>query len=671
MKLNSSSVGSVDASSHTLGCSRRRLALELAAGVAILFLVYLAAAIRIASFHAVWSPDCGARLIQVESILRHWPHWWVSYPAHALDPLHQNSPLYFYEFQHGSHIYVFYSFLFALISAIGFHFFGYVGLAILPMFSGIVASLAVYGLARRLRMRYPLAPMLIFGLVTPMALYSVVFWDHAVTTCVAVVSLYLAVTAVTSRRPWLWFAAGAALGAGLWIHEILIPCLPALIAAAWWTRRYHRWLVSAGLALTGFALLTLPLAIANQFFYGTPFGPHLSNNHLGSTGAIFGFLGHVNWWGPGALYTLFAWGDSNPGYTWQLRQWLNNPSPELRFEIHASYWLAAPVLLWIVLAVSGMWLRRYPITFRNLRIAIPGWPFALIAFAGLIADGGWVYTHADWPHSLFYACPLLAIAFGAFGGFRSASAQNPGSETNGKPDQRSSSVTLRRRAAAATANAETDSHPTSVVGPEPVSLAGMIAVATLVYTLAALLNPALGGSEWGSRYLLITTPALSLFAWAAAEKLLPKPGLSGGWLPGARPLLIGMALILATSVALQIHGFGVVSMMHRSNHQIAAAIERSPDRVIVTDVWWAPLDAAAVFQQKLIVYAGIDIAGGPIHPMPPLAQRMKAAGYRTYTLVGYSPWDLSNFTRPYGYLPISGTYQALPFGLAMARYGML
>src|SRR6185437_13485516 len=55
--------------------------LVVAGCLVLIFGVYWWLAAQLAAFHSVWSPDCGARLIQVQAVLQHWPHWWVSYPA--------------------------------------------------------------------------------------------------------------------------------------------------------------------------------------------------------------------------------------------------------------------------------------------------------------------------------------------------------------------------------------------------------------------------------------------------------------------------------------------------------------------------------------------------------------------------------------------------------------
>jgi len=571
--------------------------------------IYVLGALWFAKTGAIWSPDCGARLIQIESILRHPPQWWISYPAAVLDPEHQNSALSFYEYTHGGRTYVFYSFMFALLNAPLFQAFGYFGLAILPLLGGLGAVAATYALGRRLQLRNPLAPALIAGLVTPLALYSVVFWDHAILTGLATLAIYLALTGAVQDRGRYWLLAGIVLGAGLWLHEILAPYVPALILGAWWLRSRHRWLRHSGLMVLGVLVFAIPLLAVNTKVYGTPMGPHLGNNRLGSPGAILDFLLTPAEWGPGALYTLIGWGDASPGFTWQLRDWLAHPNAKFQEEINASLWMAVPLAAWLLLALTGWW-RRW-------------WPATLLVALGLVANSVWVFRHPDWAHSPFLACPLLLLAFWA---------------------------PLRNRA-----SQEESSHTRTALLQALVLING-------IYTLMNLLKPTLGGTEWGSRHLLSIYPSLVLLGWAAVEQLLPATGEST-WRPGTKPLVAIAGLLLVISVPLLAHGTKTVYGMHRNNRAMADVIRNCPDDVVVTSVWWSGMNGASAFFDKKLLYAG-----DAQHPAPPLFERMRANGVRSYTLIGFSPWDLSTFSGPVGYMPVQGTDRQAPLGLATGRY---
>lgn len=617
---------------------RPGVALEIMALLGIL-VVYVAGAAWYAAQGTVWSPDSGARLLQVQAILEHGPAWWISYPAEALDPKHQNSSLSFFGFSHGGRTFIFYSFLFAQLSAFFYGHFGFFGLAVLPMLGGLGAAVASLTTARLLQLRFPVAPMLLTALATPVVLFSMVFWDHSVTTGIASGALYLALRGIATRRAWLWFASGALLGLGLWLHEILVPYVPALLAGAWWARRHHRWVPACALLVAGTLSMVIPLAFINSHVYGTPFGPHLSNNKLGSPGAIAQFMLSPSQWGPGALYTLFGWGDVSPAFTWQLNDWLAHPWPELQYQVRASMWMSIPFVAWMVLAASGWWRRLW-------------WLCGLI-FIGIAASCVWVLRHDMTPHSSFLVCPLLLLAFGV-----------------ARPR-------LRPRSKHASSAAEAEE---AEGASNPRLLGQTLALVTAVYTMLTLVKPTLGGIEWGTRHLLSTVPALTVLAWSAIESLLPEAeggeaeggepargGPSGRgmkWQPGARPLL-GMAGAMAVlSVALQVHGVRIVHEIHVRNRVLSDAIASAPDEIIVSTVWWAAMSGATAYNQKKILYAG-----DPDHPAGPLFSLMAQRGVRTFTLVAPDPRNLSDMARPLGYIPIRGTVRPASYGLYLNRFG--
>jgi hypothetical protein len=596
----------------------RRFPVGLAVSTLGILALYVFLALQFAGMRSIWSPDCGARLIQVLSLQRHWPEWWITYPGEALDPNWQNSPLGFYEYHHDGRTYIFYSFLFALISGGLFRQLGYFGLAVLPILGGMTAALSSYGMARALRLRFPLVPMLLTALATPMLHYSVVFWDPAVTAGLATAALFAAVQAVKTGRAGLWTMSGMLVGLGLWFHEIILPLVPGLVLGAIYVYR-RKALFPAALVVIGVALLVLPLAAINTAVYGTPMGPHLHNNQLGSGTAILRQVTDPTFFGPGAFYTLFGWGFANPGYTWDLKQWILY-RPEVRHEMNVSLLMAVPIVLWAWLGLSGAWSRR------------GWWVVSLLLFAGMVADGVWVMLPETIPHSVFHACPVLALAFGGYAALRGRN------RTEGPA---AASDPVRR-------------------------LPGLIGLMAVVHTIVTVLSPALGGGEWGTRFLLISTPIMSLFAAAALEHVLPPPGgvaTPAAWRPGTPGLLAGMAALLVTTLIVQGIGIDRVMGIHRANRRIADDLLKVPEPAVVSTAWWAALNAAPVWYDKQFFFAG-----DALHPAPALFSRMDRADVRGYVLLGASPLHLSDFARAAGYLPDEGSVRQTGMHLVLCRY---
>jgi hypothetical protein len=267
--------------------------------------------------------------------------------------------------------------------------------------------------------------------------------------------------------------------------------------------------------------------------------------------------------------------------------------------------MAIPLILWVPLATTGLW--------RQARWLATG---VLLVMAG---SAWWVLTHNEWPHSPFYATPALALAFLA---------------------------PLRR--------GEADE------GDRRRDLLQAVALVTLLYTFVTLLKPTLGGTEWGSRHLLSVLPALILLAWAAVEWMVRRER------DPAQPVLAAGAALLVLSVAILIHGMQVVHRMHANTRRLTDAVLRNPDEVIVTTVWWAPLNMAPAYPEKKLVFAG-DVE----HPAPQLFTRMRAQGVRTFSVLSYNPEDLMAFAIPVGYAPIEGATQELPLRLWTQRYALV
>ena len=599
---------------------RSRFALPIA--LAAVCCCYIVLAGLFAATHSVWSPDCGARLVQVESINAHFPRLDIAYPAESLDPNGANSPLSFFAYRHANHTYVFYSVFFAILVAPLYRAFGFFGLAIPALLGGLWSVYLTHRIGTCMGLKFPVAAALITGFCTPILLYSIVFWDHALLTALGLCALLIGLTATERQRPLLWLWAGIVLGAGVWLHEILLPFAPAFLAMQWSARKRITFLPCAAFLLVGLAALLIPLAIANTLLYGTPLGAHLSNNRLGSTASITGFLLTPQEWIPGALYTLFAWGNTNPGFTWQLREWLQKPPQNFPFEITASLWLALPLFCWVV---TNRIHRRFPSL----------WPFAILSLLAMAASGLWVLWHEEWPHSPFLACPFLVVAF----------------------------------AAPLVLICPSEEFPPAISQTNPVDfglMRRMVAIAAAVYLLANLLKPTLGGTEWGSRHLLGIVPCAVLLSGCAIENWLFD---SESRRRTANRSFVGASLLLvALSFAITLHGTRIVYQMHTRNRALADAVAALPNEPILTSVWWMMPNAAPAYPLRRVIFGG-DLE----HTPNPVLARLRQARIPTFTLVGFANEqgttnDLLIFAREYGYVPISQTDISLPMGLASRRY---
>jgi hypothetical protein len=203
-------------------------------------------------------------------------------PFNVVDPTGQTHPLGYFLY-HRPHDFVpQYEPLFPLISVLPYRCFGFYGLVLAPLASGVGTVALLYAVALGLRMK--VAPYMVWaaGLGTPVALYSVVFWDHSVMMLAAAASLYYVWRAFHDGDSRWSIYAGGVLGAGVFVHELLlamflsvfVSLLPLLPTS------YGRKLL-IGL-LCGFLPVFLLWMAANQLVCGSVWGPHLSANMGGN-----------------------------------------------------------------------------------------------------------------------------------------------------------------------------------------------------------------------------------------------------------------------------------------------------------------------------------------------------------------------------------------------------
>lgn len=119
---------------------------------------------------------------------------------------------------------------------------------------------------------------------------------------------------------------------------------------------------------------------------------------------------------------------------------------------------------------------------------------------------------------------------------------------------------------------------------------------TLVYSLLyCLVSPvdATQGVHWGNRLVLVLYP---LFALMAAEQLLVWTRLNGGGVAGA--VLVFTA---AASLAAQVYSITLLDRKQEITRRINETVGARPERVILTDVWWVPLELYTLFRETPIL----------------------------------------------------------------------
>ena len=229
-------------------------------GLAVVAAVWVVRVATLSRYEAVASPDSGARLEMVRTFLSGGSLFHVAGPLE----LH---PFSFYLASVPAGNVFFYAPLFPLLSAVPFRLAGFPGLVVLPLLAGLAACGATALAGKRLGLAAWPALIPVTGLATALFFYSVLFWDHSLLVAVAAGAAYG--MARGDLRGGV--VAGALLGAGTFLHELVILLGCAVVAAGLLCRSTRRAAAVAGAAFgTGLAAWSA----LNVALYGLPVSAH-------------------------------------------------------------------------------------------------------------------------------------------------------------------------------------------------------------------------------------------------------------------------------------------------------------------------------------------------------------------------------------------------------------
>ena len=212
-----------------------------------------------------WSPDSSIRYVQLVSLLRReFKTVEAVYPAVTLDPEAR-----FYPISSGfavvrdGRVYLVYSPYFPALAAPLYRLLGPFGLVTLPLVSGVLVVWLICCWLRQRGADVGMLGGLAAGLGTPLAVYSVVFWDHAPVVALTAGSLVLLSADLEARRP-LAFLAGALTGAATWFRNeayVFAVALAISLAVAGGWRRLP-------ILLAGVVCGAAPAWLLNWHLYG-------------------------------------------------------------------------------------------------------------------------------------------------------------------------------------------------------------------------------------------------------------------------------------------------------------------------------------------------------------------------------------------------------------------
>ncbi len=245
---------------------------------ATLFLILLigSTAIWLSRNETFLSPDCGARFAMIRSQIDHGHLIYTYYPNADLDPTGQVHPLAYFLYHRSGDFCAMYLPLFPLVTGVFYRLFGFGGLMIVPVLSGLGTILVFYKTAERLEMRSRYILPWVLGLATPLLLYSVIYWDHSLQMFITALAGYWVLRALQERSFSCAAIAGTVFGLGIWIHELFLAFFVAAFLSSLPFLKERRF-VPGGL-LVGFVPIVLAWVAYNLWTYGGIGGGHLGAN---------------------------------------------------------------------------------------------------------------------------------------------------------------------------------------------------------------------------------------------------------------------------------------------------------------------------------------------------------------------------------------------------------
>ncbi len=510
---------------RTLGRWDSRIAMHpafpIAAGCAA-FLLYLLLAWFVLVPEAVWSPDEGAKLLQLKAL--RFDHGQLNldivYTSQGLDPNFKyaliNPPRDLLTVQGDALMFPRIP-VFTLLVWPFYALFGLYGLYGLPALAGGITIGLAMALIRPNERRLSMWALAALG--SPILIYSALFWEHTLAAAPGLAATWLVLkeceeTEHAPRWGW-WILVGCLFGLGTYLRlEVTLFAL-AMLAAAFMVYPGRRpGILLAGVVYLG---LMLPYPFLHQALFQEQSLP-LNARYLNLPLA---YLGQARWL---ALQDLLIGPDTD--------------------EAIAPGW---PGMAWTALAVVSIALSGLTIAWRKLR----PWLW-LSLLASLVPAAYFLFTPTPYraAHGLLFTTPWALLGLCRI------------------PDLwRQDNPRLRT-----------------------ISLAVLFGLGG--YTLAMLVFRASsphGGLEWGARFALLFYPLLAILAgW--------------GWLTTKHARFV-LGLFIILGIAFQIRGLATIRQDKQINNALNQALVAAPEVLVLSDLWWLPLNAAPIYPQKAFFLA--------------------------------------------------------------------
>lgn len=257
-----------------------------------------------------WVVDNANKFLLMEAIARaQAPDFFIPWPGEAIDPTFRYNPLPPpFTGIHDGKLYSVFSPCFAAVSVFFFDLFGFWGLYLLPLFSGVLMLAGIARIARMLTSSAAVEYCAVFmtGLCTPVWFYSVVFWEHIVAVSLCVWSVYFYLRFLKHNTHGNLLLGSVLLSLSIYFRDDLYLFVAVVIPALLLQGRNRR-MRTAALSLATIIAVLIPLWVFQWITIHAPFGYHLES-HLRTAAGIADFIQAR----PGVFYNLFVASNPSP-----------------------------------------------------------------------------------------------------------------------------------------------------------------------------------------------------------------------------------------------------------------------------------------------------------------------------------------------------------------------
>ncbi len=506
---------------------------------------------------AFYTGDSGVKLVQVENLVSsRYSTVALEYNGNDIDPNSSMSP-----FQLRPSVYVkdgrnysVFPILFSFLSSFPYVAFGFAGLYVLPILSGLLCIPLAYAIARHFmphRFAMLAAALALFG--TPMFFYSLTFWEHAPASCLFLASVWLFMRSARNRPAVV--VSGFLLGMCAWLRtEMLVLALIAGVAgmvSLGRPRAIVAWM--SGAALSVFGLLAM-----NRSIHGEWLGHVTRNARMGGMDGLCGSvpvrMSHLwtSLFGLNAPQSFSAVGTGGPQTGVAVK---SSGSLEL-----LAFGAVAGILCMSVMAFVVEYRRTRQEHHHGARPqgswVLAGWAVLFLALAAAV--GIYVSTLSQdraplvtvlKSGGLFTFSPFLAMALAW-------------------PWQGTARNQVRR------------------------GYLWLLGTSLAFIIVMPLLAPNDGGIRYGARYLLPVMPLLVILAVAVFHEFINGPG--------RRVFVVLMAALVMMSLLIEARGYQVLHRKKAFGRDLTATLMASSSQRVAALFWWIPFEMPRVILDRKV-----------------------------------------------------------------------